>query len=989
MPGLKHIRGISVGLDQVGRMAWSPNGKQLAIPHGDMVEIWDFQRGCMSAQVSLHRAFSVEWLPNGRELLVCSAGDSNPVLKRFVLANSTSRWVHQLKDGAFPVACLSGSSIVLTSNKKLSLINAVNGAEEIPPDSIVRDGLSATISSRSNLLYAITSERLLTFNQRLELIYSNPSLVSINCYSMAISRKEKYLAWGSGQAICVTRVGEWGSTEIQRHTRVIESLAFADTDELLVSRSLDGTTAFWNVASGTRVGELQHRPSERWPAGIAFNTKAPILATLDDKDTTVHLWEVDSALMLNRKSVRRSKDVDVSRPRPSGSTQYQNAKVLLVGNSSVGKSGLGMVLAGKKWKRTDSTHARHLWPLTPEKVKLENGLYATQETILWDLAGQAGYRIVHGLHLGQVAVALVCFDASSETDPFAGVAYWARALDEATCGFPLVKFLVAARCDRGAPQVSQQRIEEICERYGFSGYHMTSGKRGDGIEKLTKSIRLAIDWSKLPHISTETLFKKVRVFLLAHKREGRVVASETDLRAEFRRKMTVDDAAFSVVLDQLESAGLARRLDFGGHVLLQPELLDAYCGWMTYAAREEPDGLGELDEDEAKRGGFKMDDDRALRDKPAQEAVLLAATVQEAVRRNLAWRQPTEGGVKLVFPSEPNPELPDYPGGYSLAVAFRFEGPVAGIYATLAVQLLNSRGFRRKDLFKNAALFLGADKGVCGFAVDYPDRKNDSLGRLTVFFEPETTLVTRRFFLRYINAQIEGLALKGTVLRERIYHCGKCDETIQASVVQKRRKLGEKHVMCPVCNQTFALDDLAEASTESDPAIQEMTEGSDEEREKQSRLSILAEREARSQFHAFLCHNSKDKPHVRKLARMLREQGVLPWLDEDSLLAGDRWPRKLEKALDEAGVIVVCIGAHGHGRWQDMEYQVALQRAVEDRDKEGRSRVRLIPVLLPGAQSPKEWPAFLRGFHGIDLSSGVEDGKQIVQLVQAILRPEM
>jgi hypothetical protein len=92
---------------------------------------------------------------------------------------------------------------------------------------------------------------------------------------------------------------------------------------------------------------------------------------------------------------------------------------------------------------------------------------------LWDLAGQPAYRLIHQLHLGEVAVALVLFDSRSETDPFAGVSYWARALDEATRGFPLVKFLVASRVDRGGPSVSRNRIDAVVKHYGLRR-HTTS-----------------------------------------------------------------------------------------------------------------------------------------------------------------------------------------------------------------------------------------------------------------------------------------------------------------------------------------------------------------------------------------------------------------------------------------------------------------------------------------------------------------------------------
>src|SRR4030095_954009 len=118
-------------------------------------------------------------------------------------------------------------------------------------------------------------------------------------------------------------------------------------------------------------------------------------------------------------------------------------------DTGVGKSGLSLVLNDRPFSATESTPGRRVWAFDSKEVTIAPDLKQTRETLLWDLAGQPGYRVIHQFHLNEVAVALVVFDARSETDPFAGVAYWARALDEATRGFPLVKFLVAARVDRG------------------------------------------------------------------------------------------------------------------------------------------------------------------------------------------------------------------------------------------------------------------------------------------------------------------------------------------------------------------------------------------------------------------------------------------------------------------------------------------------------------------------------------------------------------
>jgi len=340
----------------------------------------------------------------------------------------------------------------------------------------------------------------------------------------------------------------------------------------------------------------------------------------------------------------------------------------------------------------------------------------------------------------------------------------------------------------------------------------------------------------------------------------------------------------------------------------------------------------------------------------------------------------------IVFPSELSAELPDYPGGYSLALAFRFEGPIAAIYARLAVTLIYSISFEKKELFKNAALFYGPQKQICGFAIEYPDPGDDALGRLTVFFQADTDRSVRLLFLRYVNQQLMRLAFENTVERERIYHCEECNKTIPVDFLAFRMLQKQKTVICPGCGRHYPIDTLAE---ESDVFVDELdiiSGEAAEERERQERLTVLAERQKAQEFHVFLCHNSRDKPIVREIDRKLRDQGILPWLDERGILAGDRFPKELEKAIDEAPVVAVMIGPHGVGRWQEQEYYAALQRSIEERDADERPRLRLIPVLLPGVPRKPQMPAFMRTLDYIDLRlHGAESRDQLRKLVSTIL----
>jgi hypothetical protein len=300
------------------------------------------------------------------------------------------------------------------------------------------------------------------------------------------------------------------------------------------------------------------------------------------------------------------------------------------------------------------------------------------------------------------------------------------------------------------------------------------------------------------------------------------------------------------------------------------------------------------------------------------------------------------------------------------------------------VTLINSIAFTIRMLYKNAALFDAPDQQLCGFAVEYPDRANDALGRLTVFFDTETSHEFRLQFLRYVNRHIERMAFEGSVKRERIYHCTRCSFTISREAVEKSMASGRRRVYCSVCNRVFPIDDLAEQSTIYDKAIDRIDRDAKYEQERQQRLTVLGKIVELKDYHVFLCHNSNDKHEVRALATKLEQWGVLPWLDERAIRPGDLFAADMEKALESIPAIVVIVGPHGAGRWQEMEYYAALQRYVEDRGVRGERTARVIPVLLPGVEEAPELPLFLRMFSYVDLRDGFER-RQLQKLVDAIL----
>ena len=127
-------------------------------------------------------------------------------------------------------------------------------------------------------------------------------------------------------------------------------------------------------------------------------------------------------------------------------------------------------------------------------MEVPGGGTQTREVLLWDLAGQPGYRLIHQLYLNEVAVALIVFDSRSETDPFSGVKYWVRALAQArrlegAAAVPLKVYMVAGRADQFGVGASAGRVRAMVSDLGLDGFFEISAKEGWHVADLSQAIR--------------------------------------------------------------------------------------------------------------------------------------------------------------------------------------------------------------------------------------------------------------------------------------------------------------------------------------------------------------------------------------------------------------------------------------------------------------------------------------------------------------------
>ena len=641
---------------------------------------------------------------------------------------------------------------------------------------------------------------------------------------------------------------------LEGHTDFVRSVAWSASQRFALSGSDDSTVRLWDLETGCCVRVLEGHTN--YVLSVAWSAN-PRRALSGSGDKTVRLWDLETGRCLRVleghtdqvMSVAWSADQRrafsgavlgdirvwdlspfVTQDRAPEQIQYTNAKVLLVGESGAGKTGLTERLALDTFTPSYSTSGAWStqWPI--KNLAPQPGW--EREVWLWDFGGQADQRLIHQLYLDKTALILLIFNAD-QNQVLPGLREWQQALSRCVPETTRT-YLVAGRIDVGL-RFDREKVRAFARQHGYE-YFETSANDGRGCQELRGAIESGILWNQLERRTSPATWKMLNDEILKLRDEGQVLFTFKELRETLRQRVPAEarftDTELETVVGLLDGPGVVKELSFGTYILLRPEWMNAYAQAVIRTLRADEKSLGCLPVQSIAQGKLIFQTQQAsgeiVEEKrlgAREEPIVLQAMEEALLERRLCLRQ--EGN--LVFPSYCGIEKPVGPVPLKYFISYAFGGFLDDVYATLVAKLVYCGAFKLKELWRDAADFETLAEGrSMGIKLL---RNEDGRGTLLVHFSAGVREPERVIFANYIHEHLHERATEAQRLRFHV--CEECGTAVKDSELARQRleERGEQaYILCQGCEKRVPLWDSLEKRFASEAVKKRVAELQRDER---------------------------------------------------------------------------------------------------------------------------------------------------------------
>ena len=810
----------------INSLAWSPDGNMLAwAPKSGGLEIHNVYRHNPISLELPDAALDVSWSPDtSRIACVTAAGAA-------FIYNIHSQDLRRVNVGfsdvpTWAVRFVSASVIVIGNAAGFILSYDLDNKVSSHWATVAGDVHALAWCQKTNIL-AVGSNK--GFLKLIHFPYSEPVVLED---AIVAEDDISFLDWSPGGEYIVAAAGSNIITAprvrlkerviFEGHIASVWSALFSYDGELVFSDSIDGTVSAWNALSGERLFTGKARNSVH--GNIAVHPSRSLLAYPNEDTRQLAIFEYDTAALKARGAEAQT-------------TTYVSAKIVLAGESNVGKSCLAIRLAEGRYLEQGTTHGLKVWPLEPKMFGSAVGsAKEKRDIILWDMGGQDEYRLIHQLFLHDTTIALLLFDPTRGRTAFNEIEGWAKRFDRRQSDRGLVKLLVGTKLDHESSLLDQQEIRRFAEAHGFSAYIETSAKTGRGVPELIQAISAYLDWNSISRTSRPRLFQIVREEIEAARAKGEVIliGSELERRVQQLSGSDFEKGAVDAVINQLALQGViaATRLSSRERALvLQIELIEVYAGAIVVAARKNPRGVPAIQENALLSPSMEFPGlSPAARIPHPQEKVVLECLVQLFLEHGICIEH--EG--LLVFPSlfrasevDDKDDLP-----HAISLYYDFSGAIDNIYSSLVSWITVGEQFGSVRLGRGRAEFSRSGTDLCGLRKVERQR---GFAHLDVYFDKDVAAATRNLFISVVE---EHLRANGIHITEHVEITCKCGHRFSEDTVRRRIVEGQSDVGCPDCDRRILISEGATHARMHNPAVEFGTWALRSETKKKQRAAV-------------------------------------------------------------------------------------------------------------------------------------------------------